>query len=267
MQSPYDENSWQSPEYSFLQMLGRNIPLVIFFAVAIGGMLAVYYFFSPSQGSAEVVAAINSGNLTAAIEKIVPPKPIRQRMAQSPGPLRIGIISGHRGNDAGAVCEDGLTEAEVNYNVAERIVADLQARSIRVDLLDEFDDRLDGYVGTAVVSIHADSCDYVNDLATGFKIAGSSYTDSSTLTACVENAYREGTQMAYHANTITLDMTDYHAFRTIAPGTPAIIIEIGFMNLDREMLTTNAQLPADSITQGILCYLEASRGSILAASE
>ena len=50
-------------------------------------------------------------------------------------------------------------------------------------------------------------------------------------------------------------MTDYHAFREIAPGTPAIIIETGFMYQDRELIYDNAEVPANGITNGILCYL------------
>jgi N-acetylmuramoyl-L-alanine amidase len=114
---------------------------------------------------------------------------------------------------------------------------------------------LQNYQATALVSIHADSCTYYNELATGFKIAGSSYTDSQALSICVEQAYREATEMPYHANTITEHMTDYHAFREIGVGTPAIIVETGFMNLDREILTTNSHIPAMGISNGILCFL------------
>ena len=124
-------------------------------------------------------------------------RPVTQRLTQSPGPIRIGIISGHRGNDSGSVCEDGLTEAEVVENIAARVIAGLQTHGITADLLDEFDARLQGYVATGLVSIHADSCDYINDLATGFKIAGSGYTDSSALSICVEGAYRQATPVSY----------------------------------------------------------------------
>ncbi|MEJ5199653.1 MAG: N-acetylmuramoyl-L-alanine amidase, partial [Anaerolineae bacterium] len=71
---------------------------------------------------------------------------------------QIGIVAGHSGNDAGAVCPDGLTEAQVNMAVAEAVVRELRARGATVDLLAEFDERLPGYRGDAFVSIHADSC-------------------------------------------------------------------------------------------------------------
>jgi N-acetylmuramoyl-L-alanine amidase len=191
---------------------------------------------------------------------------VTQRLTQSPGPIRIGIISGHKGNDSGSVCADGLTEAEVVENIAARVIAGLQTHGIAADLLDEFDARLQGYVATGLVSIHADSCDYINDLATGFKIAGSGYTDSSALSICVEGAYRQATQMSYHAATITPHMTDYHAFREIAAGVPGIILEVGFLNLDRAILTTQPDVVAGAITEGILCYVDDIRGGVNYAS-
>lgn len=238
------------------QLMRRNLPLVFFLVLAVGGMTAVYWFFSPVESSAEAIAVAEVvGGLSAPIYKTVPDKPVLQRLAQSPGPLRIGIIVGHRNSDSGAVCDDGLTELEVNSEIAQQVYAQLLSQGIHAKLLDEFDPLLQDYYGTALISIHADSCVYYNDLATGFKIAGSSLTDSSQLSICVEQAYQQTTQMFYHENTITPHMTDYHAFRKIAPGVPAIIIETGFMNLDREMLTTNSHIPAAGITDGILCFV------------
>ncbi len=239
-----------------LRFLGRNLPLVLFLVLAVAGMMAIYWFFSPVESSAEAIAVADAvGGLSAPIYKTVPDKPVLQRLAQSPGPVRVGIIVGHRNSDSGAVCDDGLTEVEVNTNIAEQVYAQLLSQGIHTDLLDEFDPRLEDYYATALISIHADSCVYYNDLATGFKIAGSSFTDSSQLSICVEQAYQQETQMLYHENTITPHMTDYHAFREIAPGVPAIIIETGFMNLDREKLTTDSHIPAAGITDGILCFL------------
>jgi N-acetylmuramoyl-L-alanine amidase len=50
-------------------------------------------------------------------------------------------------------------------------------------------------------------------------------------------------------------MTLYHAFDEIGEMTPAVIIETGFLNLDRELLTHHPELVAQGITDGILCYL------------
>lgn len=206
-----------------------------------------------------MVEAVRSSGLSAPFYKTAPPKPVSQRLEQSPGPIRIAIISGHRNYDSGAVCEDGLTEAQVNLDIAEKVAENLRVRGIRTFILDEFDDRLNGFSGTAVISLHADSCNVINEFATGYKIAGSAFTDSSLLSTCMEISYAEATQLPYHANTITADMLDYHAFYDIAVGTPAIILETGFMNLDRELLTDNSDIPANAITDGILCYLNAAR--------
>ncbi len=262
MNSPYDNSEWEPADVSWLSIIGRIIPFLLFFIFVGVGLAAVYLFFSPADGQAEVVAAVKNAGLSAPFYKKVPPKPVTQRLAQSPAPLRIAILSGHHGNDAGAVCEDGLTETEVNYNIARSVVDDLRGYGIRTLLLDEFDDRLYGFSGTALISIHADSCEYYHDEATGYKIAGSYMTDSTLLENCVNLAYSTGTQLPYHANTMTADMTDYHAFREIGIGTPAIIIETGFMYLDRELLTTDHEIPAKAITEGILCYVNAVRSDV-----
>lgn len=253
MRSQQRSASWQDAPF-WLRLIGQNLPIVLFLFLATGGMLAVYWFFSPVVGDAESAAA-GSDLLSAPIYKSVPTKPVTQRLAQSPGPIRVGLISGHSGSDSGSVCADGITEADVNAHLTELVAANLRSQGIHTDVLEEFDPRLSNYGATAVISIHADSCQYVNDLATGFKIAGSGYTDSSALSVCVEQAYQSATQLSFHANTITPHMTDYHAFRTLPGSVPAIIIEVGFMNLDRELITNRAEIPATGITNGILCYL------------
>ncbi|MCA9954063.1 MAG: N-acetylmuramoyl-L-alanine amidase [Ardenticatenaceae bacterium] len=256
MQSDFRDTNWENSSFDWLHLLGRNLPIVLFLLLAIVGMGIVYWFFSPPEATAELIASTSSSSLSAPIYKPIPAKPVLQRLAQSPGPIRIGLIAGHKGSDSGAVCNDGLTEAEVNLNITEKVAGALLAQGIHADILDEFDPRLGNYGGTAVISIHADSCVYYNDLATGYKVAPSSRTDSSLLQNCMETAYAQVTQLPYHANTITPHMTDYHAFRTLPEGVPAIIIETGFMNLDRTILTTNADVPASGILNGIQCFLD-----------
>lgn len=256
MQSDFQDNNWEKSSFDWLHLLGRHLPIVLFLLLAFVGMGVVYWFFSPPEATAEMIAASSTSSLSAPIYKPIPAKPVLQRLAQSPGPIRIGLIAGHKGSDSGAVCDDGLTEAEINLNIAEKVAAALLAQGIHADILDEFDPRLSSYGGTAVVSIHADSCVYYNDLATGYKVAPSSRTDSLLLQSCMETAYTRVTQMPYHANTITPHMTDYHAFRALPEGVPAIIIETGFMNLDRAILTTNADIPAAGILDGIGCFLD-----------
>lgn len=178
-------------------------------------------------------------------------------------PLRIGIVAGHHGFDSGAVCEDGLTEAEINFDIAQRVAAMLRIRGYVVDVLEEYDTRLVNYRALLLLSIHADSCQYINDEATGFKAAR--VLDSKVpeaedrLVACLAEQYAARTGLRFHANSITPDMTSYHGFYEIAPDTPAAIIEVGFMYLDRPLLTEQPERVAQGIVDGIVCFLTGAR--------
>lgn len=171
----------------------------------------------------------------------------------------VGIVAGHWGNDSGSVCADGLTEQEVNLDIARRVMALLEARSYRVDLLQEFDSRLAGYQADALVSIHADSCDYINDIATGFKVARSvaSYEPETEdrLVNCIREEYETATGLGFHENSITPDMTSYHNFSEVTPDTPAVIVETGFLYLDRGTLTGQAYRVASGVANGIMCFI------------
>lgn len=179
--------------------------------------------------------------------------------AGSPETLPIGIVSGHWKNDSGSVCADGTTEEQVNLTIATLVQQGLAAQGFKVDLLEEFDTRLSQYKGLVLLSIHNDSCDYVNDAATGFKVAAavhSAYPEKATrLTACLTDRYAADTGLSYHAGSITNDMTFYHAFDEINTETTAAIIETGFLNLDKQILTQHPDVVAKGIIDGLLCYI------------
>jgi N-acetylmuramoyl-L-alanine amidase len=175
--------------------------------------------------------------------------------------LHVGLVVGHWGHDTGAICSDslgGYREVDINYNVADLTRQYLEAEGVEVDLLKEFDEHLEGYQSDALISIHADTCEYIPDLGTGYKIAeavdNKRPEQAARLMACIKNRYGEITGLRYD-HRITLDMTSYHAFGEIDPNTPAVIIETGFMNQDRELLTKNPALVAQGISAGIMCYL------------
>lgn len=174
---------------------------------------------------------------------------------------RVGLVAGHSGSDSGAVCEDalgGIREVDINLNIAALVRQNLLDLGYEVDLLAEFDPRLNGYQATALISIHADSCKYIEG-ATGFKVAAAKSTfypeQAARLTNCLQTRYAQITGLKFHPNTITDDMREYHAFSEIYSLTPAAIIEVGFMNLDRQILTQQPELIAQGITSGILCYI------------
>jgi N-acetylmuramoyl-L-alanine amidase len=191
---------------------------------------------------------------------LTPEAPINLAVPTSDMALHIGIISGHWGNDSGAVCPNGTTEAQVNYNIANLVAQKLSARGYNVDLLQEFDSRLAGYQATVLLSIHNDSCNYINEQATGFKIAASDYSRDSNLSnrllACLEDRYTKTTGLSFNPGSITADMKDYHAFREISPSTTAAIIETGFLNKDYAILTQRPDVVANGIVDGILCLTQ-----------
>jgi N-acetylmuramoyl-L-alanine amidase len=179
----------------------------------------------------------------------------------TPRPPKVGIVAGHWKNDSGAVCEeDGLTEVSINIDVAARVVAilELEHGGYEVELLPEYSEKLGGYEADVFVSIHADSC-MVPD-ASGFKVARVEASaipeEEDRLVACLIQEYGEATGLNFHANTITFDMRDYHAFNEIAPETPGAIIELGFMGADRELLIDHSDKVAQGVARGILCFLQ-----------
>lgn len=168
---------------------------------------------------------------------------------------RVGIVAGHSGNDSGAVCPDGLTEAQVNQAVADAVARALRRRGTTVDLLQEFDPRLNGYQADAFVSIHADSCEAD---ASGYKVASleGGSDASERLADCLWERYGAATSLPPHPNTVTYDMSRYHAFSEISPQTPAAIIEIGFLKADRELIAEHPDRAAEGIVAGLECFLQ-----------
>ena len=185
------------------------------------------------------------------------PTPTVALFTPAPHTPRIGIIAGHSASDSGAICADGLQEVDVNLDIARRVVALLAQNGWTVDLLDEFDVRLNGYQADALLSIHADSCNVPNK--SGFKMtraeSGADPVAADTLVDCVTRYYEMRTGLLFDAYTITYDMTRYHAYYEIDRATPAAIIEVGFLLDDREILTQRPDVVAQGIADGLVCFI------------
>jgi N-acetylmuramoyl-L-alanine amidase len=151
------------------------------------------------------------------------------------------------------------TEREINFNVATRVVTRLRELGYSVDLLDEFDPRLQNYQAEALVSIHANTCQDFGERVSGYLIAKAEARPEggidTLLAECVAQYYGFRTQLDRHFG-VTEDMTDYHSFREVHPTTPAAIIELGFMLADQELLLEQSDLMAQGIVEGIRCFLE-----------
>ncbi len=237
---------------------GRILQTIISVAVLVASLFVA---FSPRMFS---------GNLNSLISGLLAPQssggiggivPAATRVNNA---VRIGIVSGHWGNvenvnDPGAVCPDGTNEHDVNLKIASLVRQKLEAYGYNVDLLQEWDARLEGYSAAVLLSIHADTCDVIDDQATGFKVAASSNSHDRNagqrFVACLDDRYAAATGLHLHSGSVTLDMTNYHAFDVISPATTAAIIETGFLNLDREILVNHPDVVADGIVGGIQCYI------------
>ena len=77
----------------------------------------------------------------------------------------------------------------------------------------------------------------------------------------MQQEYADATALPYHPNSITPHMANYHAFNKIRSGTPALIIEVGYLNLDRDLLTTGSSVLVDGLVNGLSCYIEHQSGS------
>lgn len=227
-------------------------------SLAILTILVGYKLFGPAERRSVIKIAPPAVQAGALLDIMATPQspPSGQAMRDPLKPL-VGIVSGHKGYDPGAVCDDGLTEAEVNYAIAKEVVALLGRRGVQADLLDEFDDRLADYQAQALVSIHADSCNVPG--ASGFKAArvtNSAIPEAEDrLVACLIQEYGAYTGLPQHPASITDNMTNYHAFNEIAPLTPGAIIETGFLLEDRFILEHRPKVVARGIAAGILCFL------------
>lgn len=255
---PPGVNGWQVIILVALGLVGALLLFVITGAAA-SRRIDRNIIIESSQANPTPDAALAA---PIAIANPTTPPPQPQPTAERPAGPYVGIVAGHWGNDSGAVCPNGVTEQQSNLEIAKRVAEKLRARGVWVDLLQEFDSRLNGFHGDALVSIHADSCDPIDadPPATGFKVARSQASQipaaTDKLVDCLRTEYQRATGLSFHQNSITNDMTFYHSFRELDPDTPAVIIETGFLHLDYDMIVNQPELPAQGITNGILCFLK-----------
>ena len=240
-------------------VLGGLLRSLFVVAVAAGLMATIFTWYTPSGLiSSDVRQGLSVAIATRAVSMAQPtalPTPNWLR--------RVGVVSGHRGpeNDPGAVCPDGVTEAEINFNVAQLVVRNLRGRGYAVDLLDEFDPRLDDYQSAVLVSIHANTCQqWPGEVVSGYLISAAAARvtargNDQVLVDCIARHYSAASGLQRREGA-TVDMTDYHTFREIHPLTPAAILELGFMLADRDALINQPDVLARGITDGIICFME-----------
>jgi len=188
------------------------------------------------------------------------------------GPRRVAIQAGHWKSDeapdelrrlipqTGAAWE-GITEVEINLDIAQRVSVILNSKGIAVDILPTTIPV--GYVADAFVALHADS-DGVGENS-GFKMAHGArrgpYEDA--LLNDIKGAYGAATGLAYDATHITSAMRGYYPFswsrfqHTVAAHTPAVILEMGYVSNDddRALMLEKPDVLATAISDGIMKFL------------
>jgi N-acetylmuramoyl-L-alanine amidase len=185
----------------------------------------------------------------------------RQGLVPSVWNKQVALISGHAGNDSGAICEDAdgqptIQEADVNAAVARLAAERLRQAGADVAILDEYDAKLEDLRADVMLSLHADSCIDASGYKSSRYINSTIPQISDRLVACINQHYAAATGLSENVNTITENMTEYHAFRRIDPQTPAAILELGFLGGDNDLLANQQDLLARGVADGILCFLK-----------
>ncbi|WP_129632324.1 N-acetylmuramoyl-L-alanine amidase [Candidatus Oscillochloris fontis] len=187
-------------------------------------------------------------------------------------PPRVGLQVGHlnahelpeelaRFRTSTGARYNGVSEAELNADIARRVQVLLEAEGVLVDLLPATIPP--SYEADAFVTIHADGS--TGSAARGWKLATPwrASRASQQLLAAVAASYGPATGLPEDVGGVTVNMRGYYAFNNrrhthaIARTTPAIIVEMGFMTnaADRAVLFGQPERVARGIAEGILAYL------------
>jgi N-acetylmuramoyl-L-alanine amidase len=188
------------------------------------------------------------------------------------GPRRVAIQAGHwKSDDApdelrrlipqtGAEWE-GVTEVEINLDIAQRVGVILNSKGIAVDILPTTIPI--GYVADVFVALHADSDGTGEN--NGFKMAHGArrgpYEDA--LLSDIKDAFGAATGLDYDATHVSRNMTGYYAFNwsrfqhAVAAHTPAVILEMGYVSNDddRALMLDKPDLLAGAIADGVMKFL------------
>jgi hypothetical protein len=172
----------------------------------------------------------------------------------------IGILAGHWQDSPGEVCSDGLIEADVNQALAAHVAQILTKKGYRVDIFPEYDLALLNYHSAVFVAIYSGSCSESPQPPSGFKVASSLIAQNpdevNQLAVCLSEQYQKATRLSFTYEVLNPDHPSYHIFRDVHPETPAVMIEVGSLKTDREMIVSQSDTVSEGIVAGILCYLK-----------
>ena len=156
----------------------------------------------------------------------------------------------------------GVDEVEVNFDIAQRVKAQLVARGYVVDIIPTTVPP--GYLADVFLALHMDGDE--TQQKSGFKIAHGSrrgpYEDK--LVSLLREEYAKQTGLDWDAEGISRNMTDYYRFNwgryqhAAAAHTPAAILEMGFLSNghDRALMLDHGDGVALAIVNGIQRFLD-----------
>ncbi len=190
-------------------------------------------------------------------------------------PKRVGLQVGHWASEqlpdeqerlrasGGGASGGGYSEVQINYDLAGRTAALLRERGVEVDILPATVPV--DYQADAFVAIHADGD--ARGVLRGYKVARSLLSQipewDDALVGWLYAEYGRATGLPRDDAHITRRMLYYYAFNNqryyhaIHPGTPAAIIETGFVTsaADRALLVGAPDRAAAGLAAGILGFL------------
>jgi N-acetylmuramoyl-L-alanine amidase len=161
----------------------------------------------------------------------------------------------------------GYDEWELNIVIAKAVQARLEAAGVTVDLLPANVPM--GYTADAFLSIHVDGVTGATAATRrGWKVTMPFRASAASqgLAAAIGAAYAATTGLPADTEEASNNLRAYYAFasyrywHSIAPTTPAAIIECGFMThpADRRLIFDQPALLGEGIARGVLDYLAAS---------
>ena len=208
---------------------------------------------------------LGTPNLSALIRAESEQKSLTNEAEETDTTDHIGLLAGHWLDNPGEVCLDGLIEADVNEDIANRTAQELRERGYTVDVFPEYDIALLNYQSAAFVAIYAGSCAESPLPPSGFKVASSLTAQNpdpvNALAICLSESYGEVINIPFSYEILNPDHPSYHIFRDIHSQTPAVMIETGSLKTDRTILVNQADRVAEAIAAGILCFLNQTVGA------
>jgi len=189
------------------------------------------------------------------------------------GPRRVGIQVGHWRNDElpeelrriegqTGTSGGGVSEWQLNLDVANRVAALLRGHGYAVDILPAAVPP--GYLADAFISLHADGDP--GGGSRGYKAAHGSRRGpyEGQLVRSLVEEYGRATGLPHDEDGVTRNMLGYYAFawsrfqHTVAAHTPSAIFEMGFLTsaADRTVLLQRIDAVASGIANGVLRFLD-----------